>query len=197
MTPESSRLRLLQSAKSLFASRGYENTSTMMIARQAGTSESQLVKHFGTKDGVLEAIFEAGWEQMRLAFARVQTLETPLEKLRGIIAVVVDALEHDHELKELMLLEARRVRRQGHEVLMSAGFLEFIAMVDSVLAEMHERGELRAGLHPQALRSALIGMSEGVLRDGLIARRMGATESFGREQLERIVDAVLPALVAH
>ena len=45
----SSHDRILAAAKRLFASQGYEATSTMAIARLAGTSESQMMKHFGSK----------------------------------------------------------------------------------------------------------------------------------------------------
>ena len=34
--------RILQAAKSLFATKGYENTCTVAISRAAGSSESQL-----------------------------------------------------------------------------------------------------------------------------------------------------------
>src|SRR6516165_5785857 len=57
----SSRERILSAAKQLFARNGYENTSTVAIARDAGTSESQLMKHFGSKQGLLMAILDRGW----------------------------------------------------------------------------------------------------------------------------------------
>ena len=60
-TQLSSHDRILKSAKQLFARSGYENTSTVAIARQAGTSESQLMKHFGSKQGLLSAILDRGW----------------------------------------------------------------------------------------------------------------------------------------
>ena len=56
-----SRTRLLLSARKLFAENGYESTSTASIARMAGTSESQLIKHFGGKAGLLDSIFVEGW----------------------------------------------------------------------------------------------------------------------------------------
>src|SRR2546428_6576285 len=60
----SSRDRLREAAKPLFAERGYESTSTAAICRLAGTSQSQLIKHFTNKQGLLEAIFEYAWEQI-------------------------------------------------------------------------------------------------------------------------------------
>jgi AcrR family transcriptional regulator len=61
----SSRERIREAAKSLFAERGYELASTAAICRLAGTSESQLIKHFGNKQGVLEAVFQHGAKSFR------------------------------------------------------------------------------------------------------------------------------------
>src|ERR1700692_4254072 len=61
---KSFRNRLLVTAKTLFASLGYDNISTAVIARNAGTGESQLMKHFGGKAGLLETIFTEGWERI-------------------------------------------------------------------------------------------------------------------------------------
>ena len=105
---ESSRDRLLLAAKNLFATRGYENTSTIAIARAAGTSESQLMKHFGSKDGLLEAIFEHGWEQMAAHLESVRQMSDPLEKLRALLFGTMEALDRDQEMKELMLRHAFR-----------------------------------------------------------------------------------------
>jgi AcrR family transcriptional regulator len=192
----SSHDRIMAAAKHLFATRGYENTSTIMIARSAGTSESQLVKHFGSKDGLLEAIFNAGWQNMADLFTVVDEAASPTEKLRLILQQTLAGLERDPELKELMLLEARRIRRQDYMVLMTRGFMEFTHRVDMVLTAMAERGELHPGLRPQAVRSALIGMAEGMLRDELLARRMSFDVPFNSDDMWRVLNVMLPALLA-
>lgn len=184
--------RILQAAKRLFATRGYENTSTITIARDAGTSESQLVKHFGSKDGLLEAIFEQGWQSMADLFVEVESASTPAERLRLIIDRTLVGLDRDPMLKELMLLEARRIRRKGNEILMTRGFLEFIQRIERVLKEMHACGQLRDGLQPQAVCSALIGMCEGMMRDQLVAQRLGNEPGYGSRDVRRVIDAVLP-----
>src|SRR6476660_9319640 len=101
----SSRERILMSAKQLFASRGYENTSTVAIARLAGTSESQLMKHFGSKDGLLECIFDSGWENLSASIAELQSIASPDNKLHALLDATLAGLERDIELKQLMLLE--------------------------------------------------------------------------------------------
>src|SRR5580704_6635466 len=109
MPPISSHDRILLSAKHLFARNGYENTSTVAIAREAGTSESQLMKHFGSKQGLLAAIFDRGWATIIERVQATQHAGAPSERLLGMLEAMVIELENDSDLKELMMLESRRV----------------------------------------------------------------------------------------
>ncbi len=190
----SSHDRILAAAKQLFASRGYENTSTVAIARMAGTSESQLMKHFGSKEGLLEAIFDQGWEKMGYALRGIQELSTPVEKLLSLLDLVLSALERDPELKELMLLEGRRVRKEGRMVLLTRGYQAFVKTVDSLLLEMRAAGELRSDANPQAVRSGLMGMLEGLLRDQLLARRVDYPAAYTTAEIRKLFTNVLGAL---
>ena len=188
----SSRERILSAAKSLFAARGYENTSTVAIARQAKTSESQLMKHFGSKEGMLEVIFDQAWEQVNeQARTAIQSATSPAEKLNVLTALATQALLKDPELRLLMLLEGRRIRKEGHMVLLTQGYLEFVRMLDGVLAEMRASGRLRSEVHPEAIRSALIGMWEGLMRDQLLARRAAYPAHCTAQDATAIINAVL------
>ena len=170
-TPESSYDRLLESARNLFSTRGYENTSTAMIAREAKSSESQLVKHFGGKEGLLEAIFEDGWKKMGYMFEAIEVASSPREKLRMLLDLFLRMFEQDPALKELMLLESRRIRKEGHGVMLTQGYGRFVVVVEKILAEMEKRGELRRGFTPAMIRTALVGLLEGLLREQVLAAR--------------------------
>lgn len=192
--PVSSRDRILQAAKQLFASRGYENTSTVAIARMAGTSESQLMKHFGSKEGLLEAIFDQGWEKMGYLLRSIQDLDSPAEKLHSLLELVLNALDRDRELKELMLLEGRRVRKEGRMVMLTGGYQQFVKTVDGVLTEMRAAGQLRSDLNAQVVRSGLMGMFEGVLRDRLLAERVAYPANYSGAEVSAFFEAVLAAI---
>jgi AcrR family transcriptional regulator len=191
----SSRERILQAAKHLFAVRGYENTSTIMIAREAGTSESQMVKHFGSKDGLLEAIFEQGWASLGDLVQLSPQTGSGADRLKSLMHKVWQGLERDPEVMELMLLESRRIRKHGQLVLVTRSFIEFTQRVDALLISMSERGELRAGLGPAVVRSALLGMGEGLLRDQLLARRLGAEVGYNADDMIKVLDVMLAAFL--
>src|SRR5919108_5645044 len=164
----SSHDRILNAARRLFGSRGYENTSTVVIARAAGTSESQLMKHFGSKEGLLEAIFEQGWEKIAQSFNALQRHQGGSAKLNALLDLIVTTLDGDPDLKGLMLLEGRRIRKEGRLVMMTRGYQEFLKVVDGILREMSGRKELRTDLNLEALRSVLIGMAEAMMRDHVL-----------------------------
>src|SRR4030095_8940639 len=140
----SSHDRILQAGRGLFAEDGYENTTTSAIARKAGTSESQLIKHFGSKEGLLEAIYDQAWQRMSRGLGQIQeSRQSPFDKLRALTELMIGAFERDREISTLMLLEGRRIRKHGHLVLLTSGFQQVLGVVDGLLAEMRERGMLR------------------------------------------------------
>jgi len=193
----SSHDRILQAGRALFAEDGYENTTTSAIARRAGTSESQLIKHFGSKEGLLEAIYDQAWQRLAPALQRVQEAETsPFDKLRALTDLMIGALERDKEISTLMLLEGRRIRKHGHLVLLTSGFQKLLGVVDGLLKELSEAGRLRRDLNPEAVRSALIGAFEGLLRDQLIAERAEFPAHYTGVELRAVYQAVLECFLA-
>jgi AcrR family transcriptional regulator len=59
-----SRNNIFGAAACLMAVRGFDRTTTSAIARAAGTSESQMIKHFSSKEGILVAIMDQFWNRV-------------------------------------------------------------------------------------------------------------------------------------
>ena len=188
----SSHDRILQAGRALFSEDGYENTTTSAIARRAGTSESQLIKHFNSKEGLLEGIFDQAWQRMAQGVQSVQQKEAPpLDRLRALTELMIAALESDKQMRTLMLLEGRRIRKHGHMVMMTRGFQQVLEVLDGILRELQYSGKLRPDLHPEAVRSALIGAFEGLLRDQLLAERADFPAHYDGTELRAAFRAVL------
>ena len=195
LTPAaSSHDRILAAAKRLFASQGYEATSTMAIARLAGTSESQMMKHFGSKEGLLEAILDEGWKSMSASLTEIAQLPAGVKKLMAMLEVVLNTLGDDPDLKELFLLEGRRVRREGRMVVLSPGYLKFVGMVDEVLHQMEAAGMLKPELNPEAVRSAMMGITEGMMRDQVLSHRREFPANYVNADFRRIFELALQSM---
>jgi len=193
----SSRDRLREAAKTLFAECGYENTTTPAICRLAGTSQSQLIKHFIDKQGILEAIFEYTWEQINPAvLLATESITPPQEKLRVLIDMVLGFLEKDPAIRTLVLLEGRRIRGDGHMVVLVPGFIDFVKMLDGILKELAAQSELAPHIHPQAFRSALMGAVEGMLRDQMLALTSGFPASYTEADMRAVVSSLLSSFTS-
>ena len=162
MPPFSSHDRILMAAKRLFAFNGYENTSTVAIAREAGTSESQLMKHFGSKRGLLSVILDRGWNSIAARVQMVLGNASPVDRLFRVLEAYVIELENDSDLKNLMVLEAGRVRKDNRDVIVSPGFQQFAQVVEAILTEIRDQGQIRSDLNLEAVRAAFVGMTEGL-----------------------------------
>ena len=60
-TEEDTHTKILQAALQLFATRGYDGTTTKDLAKSAGVAEGTLFRHFSNKKAILIEVATAGW----------------------------------------------------------------------------------------------------------------------------------------
>jgi len=190
----SSHDRLLHAARSLFAQQGYVLTSTAQVAREARTSESQLIKHFGSKEGLLEALFEAVWADLEGDLAELTALHPdPVRRLKAIVTFMLERIATNLEIRRLVLFEGRRVGSRGASL--SAGFVRFVKRIDAALSEAKRAARFRNAIAPAAIRSLLIGACEGLMRDRLLAENSNYPAAYSRKDIERAIEMLLDAFL--
>lgn len=175
---QTSRMRLLNAGKTLFAKNGYENTSTAAIAREAGSSESQLIRYFGGKAGLLEAIFNDSWTQLNAVVDEyIAGTKHGREAILRLLSLMMQAFNRDHDIAFLFLFEGRRMRGGSPEVHLSKGFTQFMKVVDAQIERGRQDGSFRTDIHPRVLCSAMLGAAEGMVRDRIMIERSGEKDS--------------------
>jgi TetR/AcrR family transcriptional regulator len=190
----SSRQRLLRAAGRLFAAKGYEQTTTAAIARAAGTSESQLVRNFGGKAGVLDALLDAAWTRLERRAARaIQTADTTREAITGAASAIASTLARDAPLTSLLLVEGRRLRADGPHVHVPPGFAALAARIGGLVRTGQSTGEIDRWLDADAVASAILGATEAMVRDRRAARA-GIRARFGPRAIQRTLAAMVGGL---
>ena len=192
---QTSRQRLLEAGKLLFSKQGFEQTSTAAIAREAGTSESQLVRYFSSKVGLLEAIFNENWRELNQSIqAVVLAAKDAREALAGVLECITDAFGKDAALAYLLLFEGRRIRGATSEIILSKGFVEFDNLLHVLIHRGKRDGTFRTDLSENALASALLGATEAMIRDRLLAQRAGRPMPFDDREVRAVFFALLHGL---
>lgn len=96
--------KILRAALELFAEEGFKPTSTNKIAKRAGVSEGLIFRHFGNKDGLLDAIIKEGEEQAKVLFADI-VMESDPEKLIEKYFGLTDKLLDNPEMANFWKLQ--------------------------------------------------------------------------------------------
>jgi AcrR family transcriptional regulator len=187
----SSRDRLLHAAKRLFARHGYEQTATSAIARAAGTSESQLMRYFGGKVGLLDALFTDAWADLNGRLRKVASVPAPTPQvLLDVLQTVTAAFTKDSDFATLFLFEGRRLRGEHPRIRLSEGFVAFADLTRGLVRKGQAEKEFDSSLDAGAMTSALLGASEGMIRDRVVARVAGG-RAFAEREIRRTLEAVL------
>lgn len=78
---------IINSGLKLFATEGYDSTSTIAIAKDAGVSEGLIFRHFKNKEGLLEAIIGIGLSKANSYFESVIGIIEPGERIKTALSL--------------------------------------------------------------------------------------------------------------
>lgn len=188
-------MRLLYAGKTLFARNGYEQTSTAAIAREAGSSESQLIRYFGGKAGLLEAIFNESWTALnQMVEMEVGQARHGREAIIRILSLLIQTFSHDHDTAFLFLFEGRRMRGGSHEVVLSKGFVQFLGSIEGLIRRGREDGSFRTDIEPRVMLSGMLGCAEGMVRERVLLVRNNLPDVMDDESIQRTFTAMVDGL---
>ena len=96
------QLQILEIAETLFAAKGFEGTSVRDIAEKAGINVAMISYYFGSKEKLLEALFNSriGSVQVRMENLIKDQSLSPLQKINLLIDEYVErVLQHENFFK--------------------------------------------------------------------------------------------------
>ncbi|ALS23851.1 MULTISPECIES: TetR family transcriptional regulator [Paenibacillus] len=103
-TESDMKIRILLSAKKLFAQQGFDGTSVRQICEEAGANVALISYYFGGKEKVFRAIFESFFPGHRLAqFEGV--FKDPVEGLKLLVHEIIHFSMTDMELSTIVQQE--------------------------------------------------------------------------------------------
>ncbi len=151
------RDKILRCAARLFRTKGYRATTTRAISEVVGILSGSLFHHFASKEQMLlEIMHEAASSMCARADEIANAVQTPVERLRGLIALQLDCLlgEARRDFYAVLISEWREVRTSNRLPLTAMRRRYFSAWL-RVLEDCARAGILRAD--PQATAFALHG----------------------------------------
>lgn len=153
---ESTRARILSQALRLFASQGYEGTSTKALAQAAQVAEGTLFRYFANKKAILAAVVTQGWVDI------LTDLLTELSGMEGYDAIAQVMRRRMLRLRENKhLLQVCFVEAQHHpdlrEQIQSEIIDKMTAVAEAFFQTAMDRGVYRP-MNPRIVAQVFLGM---------------------------------------
>jgi len=150
---ERNRIRLLETAKVVFAEKGAA-ASLDEIARKAGVGAGTLYRHFPTRDALVAAVYRNEVGQLAAAADHLAKAHPPIKALREWLLLFVDYMAAKHGMYELLNSIAG-----GTDDLYSASMEQVMRALGKLIDGAVSSGEIRLDLEPLDLLRALAGVA--------------------------------------
>lgn len=149
--------KIMQASIQLFVQRGFHNTSTRMIAEQAGVSEGLIFRHFRSKDALLDSLLQQGADEMYQAVAEIISEHEPKDFLSKLIDSFFDIPSERFDYWRLRSqIQSIRTEWEPEE------WERYLR--EGVLRMFKEMGFSKSELEAELLYQSLSGIRDGIVR---------------------------------
>jgi AcrR family transcriptional regulator len=142
--------QLLEHAKELFVTLGYQNTTTEKIAQSAGVTEPVLYRHFESKKALfLEVLQEIRAATVNRWRAETAHLSDPLAKLHAIADMYLGSTRE--QAREFRIMHRTLIDCDDDEIaaLLRSFYLDSEELLSQVIQDGQQTGVFRRDLDPR------------------------------------------------
>jgi AcrR family transcriptional regulator len=164
--------RIVEAAVQLFSRQGFAASSTHEIARLAGVSEVTVFRHFPRKKDLFWAATESRLRRLRISKelrGRLESDENPRTAIPGIVALLVETVQHQPEMVRLLYLSLFELEN-GAERILRKHLVPLFEPVREYLSRCASQGLIRdlvAALGLAASVAAHQGLQHVVTNDNM------------------------------
>lgn len=160
LSPEKRRTAILEVARNLIRTRGYDEVGMADIAAALGVVEGTLYRYFENKNDLLLGVV-SDWYQHTLKDVEeeLRAFERPREQLRYMVWQHLDLIHRDPDLANLVFLNIRSRANYRETIVYQLNRL-YVEHTHNILAAAVERGELRSDVPLSIVRDMLFGAVE-------------------------------------
>ena len=153
------QLQIINTAETLFASRGFEGTSVRDIAEAAGINLAMISYYFGSKEKLMEALFDqrAGHVKMRIESLLKDESLDPFEKINVLIDEHINKAVDMQSFYKIMVTEQLINKNQAIAVALAELKKRNIAAVAELVEDGQQKGFFKAGIDVVMMMYTLIG----------------------------------------
>ncbi|MEX2229120.1 MAG: TetR family transcriptional regulator [Dehalococcoidia bacterium] len=160
------RNSIREAAERVFLRRGFDGATMLEIAGEAGVSAGSIYRYFDSKHDLIQAVAQACGDRYAAQFTTARSgAASPLDVLITAGTRIWDGLRVEGARDDAILnLEATLVAAREPEVAapLAESIREMVRLLEGLISDAQERGELDRSVEPAALAMLLIAVTGGI-----------------------------------
>lgn len=161
------RARIISQAASLFNQRGYAGASMSDIMQVTGLKKGGIYNHFNSKDELAIAAFDFAVEQVSQRYLKIfRQHRGAIARLRAVVHTFATAVDEAPVAGGCPLMNTAIDSDDAHPALKERAqqaMADWQGLICRTVHQGRRRGEIRAGVQPDAVATILISTLEGAL----------------------------------
>jgi AcrR family transcriptional regulator len=153
------QLQIILTAEKLFSTRGFDGTSVRDIAQEAGVNLAMINYYFGSKEKLMQAVFEERTSDIRLrleGLVKNQTL-SPIDKVYELVDDYVNKVLQKQQFFRIMVCEQMMEKNPAIIKLLYDLKKGNAELVEELIKEGQEKGTFKKDVDVVLVMNTIIG----------------------------------------
>ncbi len=177
------QIHIIRIAEKLFAEKGFNGTSVRDIAEAAGVNIAMISYYFGSKEKLMQALFE---ERTSGLIGRVETLLkveslTPFQKVELLIDDYIERLVEKQQFYKIMLHEQMLENNPVISTLLSDQKQRNAGIIEKLIKEGQEKGAFKKGIDVVFLMNTMVGIGQQTFINQNLYKSYNNLEALSKE----------------
>ena len=193
------QMAIINSAEKLFAVTGFDGTSVRDIAQEAGVNVAMISYYFGSKEKLMEAVFEQRTNNIRIKVENLMQNDslTNLQKVNILIEDYVDKFIDQQEFHKIMIREQLIDKDTA-----IAGFIHELkkrnlASIKKLIHDGQKSGEFKKNIDVMLMMTTMVGTVSQLITSQRFYREINNMEHVEEIEFQKHMRKKLSAHLKH
>ena len=189
------QIQIIETAEKLFADKGFDGTSVRDIADEAGVNVAMISYYFGSKEKLLEALFNyrAEGTTKKLVSMLTDKALRPLEKVNMMIDYYIEKFHNQASFLKIMGREQVASQRTTTSELIQGFKKRNQQLIKELIQEGQKNGDFIKNVDIPILMATLIGTVSHMVTTQHFYREINNLQDMPEEQFQKMMKKKLNA----
>ncbi len=189
------QIAIINAAEKLFAEKGFDGSSVRDIAQEAEVNVAMISYYFGSKEKLMEAVFEKRTGDIRIKVENLllDSSISHLQKVNILIDDYVDKFIHQQEFHKIMMREQMINKHNSVAELIHELKKRNLEAIRTLLSEGQKSGEFKKNIDVVLMMTTMVGTVSQMISSQYFYRKVNNLEHMDEMEFQKHMKKKLSA----